>query len=50
MALTHRALAQKLAHLEGKVGKHDKDIQVIFKAIYELMNPQTVGAIGFQVE
>lgn len=51
MALSPRALAEKLAQLERKVGKHDKDIQVIFKAIYELMNPTgPTQAIGFEVD
>jgi DNA-binding PadR family transcriptional regulator len=34
---THRALAKKLEELEGKVGTHDEEIQLIFKALKRLM-------------
>jgi len=36
---THKELADKLKQVEGKLGKHDKDIQMIFKAIRALMVP-----------
>ena len=35
----HRLLAKKLKTLENKVGKHDKEIQVILEAIRQLMEP-----------
>lgn len=47
MALTHGELAKKLAELEKRTSKHDKEIQQIFETIYELMNPPTTYAIGF---
>jgi hypothetical protein len=34
---THRALARKLEELEVKVGTHDEEIQLIFKALKQLM-------------
>ncbi len=36
---THKELAHKLAELENKVDKHDKDIGLIFEAIRQLMEP-----------
>ena len=36
---THKELAHKLAELEGKVEKHDTEIQAIFDAIRQLMAP-----------
>jgi len=36
---THAELAQKLKELEGKVGKHDMEILMIFDAIRQLMAP-----------
>lgn len=44
---THKALAKKVVELDRRLGGHDKDIQIIFQAIYELMNPPTTYAIGF---
>ncbi len=35
----HRNLAQKLAELERKIGKHDEEIQSLFHAIRQLMSP-----------
>ena len=46
---THKELAQKLAELEGKVSKHDKEIQAIFEVIRRLMAPPT-HAIGFHAD
>jgi hypothetical protein len=46
---THKALARKLAELEGKVGRHDKEIQAIFEVIRRLMAPPT-HAIGFHAD
>ena len=45
----HKELAQKLAELEAKVSKHDKEIQAIFEVIRRLMAPPT-HAIGFHAE
>ena len=36
---THKELAHKLQNLEGKVGKHDMEILMIFDAIRQLMAP-----------
>jgi hypothetical protein len=36
---TNRALAQKFADPEGRVGKHDKEINAIIEAIRQLMAP-----------
>lgn len=36
---TNRALADKLAELERKVGQHDQNIRAIFDAIRQLMAP-----------
>jgi len=46
---SHKALAQKLAELEKKVSKHDKEIQAIFEVIRRLMAPPT-HAIGFHAD
>lgn len=51
--LAHKELAYKLNDLEGKVGKHDKEIKLIFEAIRQLMAPppeKPKGKIGFYVE
>jgi Skp family chaperone for outer membrane proteins len=36
---TNKELARKLKQLEGKFEKHDEEIQLIFKAIRQLMKP-----------
>jgi hypothetical protein len=36
---THKELAHKLNELEGKIEKHDGEIQAIFDAIRQLMTP-----------
>jgi hypothetical protein len=36
---THKELTHKLAELERKIDKHDKDIGLIFEAIRQLMEP-----------
>jgi len=36
---THKELAHKLKELEGKIEKHDSEIQAIFDAIRQLMAP-----------
>lgn len=45
----HKELAHRLDQLEGKVGKHDREIQVIFEAIRQLMKApdQPRRKIGF---
>ena len=37
IALTHKELIYKLMELEQKVGKHDKEIKIVFEAIRQLM-------------
>jgi len=39
IVVTHKELALKLQELEGRVGKHDSDIQAIIKAIKHLLAP-----------
>lgn len=47
MVSTHKALTVKLAELEKKISRHDKDIQTIFNRIYELADPSKLtGTIG----
>ena len=36
---THKELAHKLKELENKIEKHDVEIQAIFEAIRQLMEP-----------
>ena len=36
---TNKGLAHKLAELEGKMDRHDKEIGLIFEAIRQLMEP-----------
>jgi hypothetical protein len=52
MVTTHRALAQKLAELEGRLQNHDETIRSLVVAIRELMTPPTLPrkSIGFQVK
>ncbi len=38
----HKELAHKLKELEGKIEKHDTEIQAIFDAIRQLMAPPSV--------
>lgn len=49
---THKELAHKLAELERKTDKHDKDIGLIFEAIRQLMEPpeKPKRAIGFHAK
>ncbi|MSR78153.1 MAG: ORF6N domain-containing protein [Candidatus Omnitrophica bacterium] len=49
---THKELAYKLQELEGKIDKHDGEIQAIFKAIQDLMTPpeKPKRRIGFHTE
>lgn len=47
---THKELAQQFKELEHKVGKHDKEIQLIFEVIRKLMEPpveKSKPKIGF---
>ena len=37
MIMGHKELADKIATLERKLGKHDQEIAVLFEAIKELM-------------
>lgn len=36
---THKDLARKIEDLERKLGKYDKEIQIIFQVIKQLINP-----------
>ena len=49
---THKELAHKLAELERKIDKHDKDIGLIFEAIRQLMTPpeKPRRVIGFKAD
>jgi len=44
MLSTHKELANKLKELEGKVEKHDTEIQAIFEAIRQLTEPPPAKA------
>jgi hypothetical protein len=47
---THRDLAEKIGELERKYKRHDENIEAIFEAIRELLQPPPVSAkrrIGF---
>lgn len=49
---THKELAHKLSELEKRIEKHDTEIQAIFEAIRQLMEPPPVKEkriIGFCV-
>lgn len=50
LAFTHRELAEQLAELERKIKAHDADIQNIFDALRELMQPRPAAGklIGFR--
>lgn len=39
MLITNKDILLKLEQLERKVGKHDEDIQLIFKYLKQLLNP-----------
>jgi hypothetical protein len=50
---THKDLAEKLAFLEVKYQKHNKDLKVVFEAIRRLMSPEKPPRhrqIGFRME
>jgi len=51
LLLTHEELIYRLARVEHKVGKHDREIQEILEAIRKLTEqpPEPVRAIGFQL-
>lgn len=48
---THKELTHKLKELEGKVTKHDEDIQSIFEAIRQLMatSEKPARKVGFVI-
>lgn len=52
MWLTHKDILLKLEELENKVAGHDRDIQVIFEYLKELLNPPQPPRrrIGFNVK
>lgn len=49
---SNRELSQRLAELERKLGIHDRQIQGIFDAIRQLMNPPEIPRkeIGFHMK
>jgi hypothetical protein len=50
---THKELAHKIEALERKYETHDKELQVVFKAIKKLLEPPPVSprrSIGFQAD
>ena len=50
LLLTHKELALKLEELEKKYADHDEEIQYIFEAIRQLLEPPAqTQAIGFRV-
>jgi hypothetical protein len=51
MLAAHKELTRQLSELEGKIGKHDEQIQVIIDAIRQLMAPppRKKSRIGFLV-
>ena len=52
MVSTHRELSRRLAELEKRLESHDEQIQLILKAIKQLMAPpeKTPKKIGFQLK
>jgi hypothetical protein len=52
MLAAHKELTRQLSELEGRIGKHDEQIQVIIDAIRQLMTPPEPKKrkIGFIVE
>ena len=48
----HKELTRQLSELEGRIGKHDEQIQVIIDALRQLMTPPEPKKrkIGFLVE
>ena len=51
MLAAHKELTRQLSELEGKIGTHDEQIQIIFEAIQQLMAPPSPKKrrIGFIV-
>ena len=51
MVSTHRELSRRLADLEKRLESHDEEIQLILKAIKQLMAPleKPTKRIGFQI-
>ena len=49
LSLIHREIAEKLRELEAHVGRHDKDLQAIVKALHLLTLPTVPSKrrIGF---
>ena len=39
MLAAHKELTRQLSELEGRIGRHDEQIQVIIEAIQQLMAP-----------
>ena len=51
MNLNQKDILLKLEEMEGKVGKHEEEIQAIFSALKQLLNttPESRDLIGFKV-
>jgi len=54
MILTHKDILLKLEQLEMKTTQHDEDLQAIFEALKQLLNPpeskiQEIRKIGFRI-
>ena len=51
MILNQKDILLKLEEMEGKVGKHEEEIQAIFSALKQLLNtpPEPRDQIGFKV-
>ncbi len=50
MLLTNKEILLKLEQLEGKVSKHDEDVQIIFSYLNKMINPEKPSRkqIGFK--
>ena len=50
IALDNKDILMKLEKLEAKVGKHDKNFQIVFAYLNELLNPnkERLRRIGFK--
>jgi hypothetical protein len=50
MLLTQKDILLKLEEMEKQVARNDKDIQLIFSALKQLLNPQNSGnKIGYKI-
>jgi hypothetical protein len=49
MLAANQDLARKIAALEGKVGKHDADLQAILNVLQKLLHPAGAGEPLYRV-